>query len=353
MKEIRALTSLRGVAAMWVFLFHLDLKHPMFSPSLLAWVPIGRGYIAVDLFFVLSGFVMALSYRDSFLTRPFAAAYPAFLKRRVARIMPLNFVIVIILTLAVWLGGRAGDTFVTAQNPWAVLANLFLVQDWGLFSSIDKPAWSVSVEMAVYLAYPALLALAWSRRWWWLGLLAGVAALLWLALVGQGSVSQGLIIGDFIRGFAGFTFGLLCCRVFKSGGLPGRAGLLDLAFVMAFWAALIAFSADLPAILICPFLILSLAYERGIAARLLNLEPLHYLGRISYSIYLVHFAVLGGLNLLPIGSSGFYFAIAVVLTLTISAATYHLIERPARQWLSPKKLGERGNFYAAFPDNSR
>ena len=60
MKEIRALTSLRGVAAMWVFLFHLDLKRPMFPPGLLTWVPIGRGYIAVDLFFVLSGFVMML-----------------------------------------------------------------------------------------------------------------------------------------------------------------------------------------------------------------------------------------------------------------------------------------------------
>src|ERR1700709_576806 len=157
MKEVRALTSLRGVAAMWVFLFHLDLKRPMFPPGLLAWVPIGRGYIAVDLFFILSGFVMALSYRDSFLPQPLAVAYPAFLMRRVARIMPLNAVVVIVLALAVWLGGRAGDTFVTARNPWAVVANLLLVQDWGLYRSIDKPAWSVSVEMAVYLTYPALL----------------------------------------------------------------------------------------------------------------------------------------------------------------------------------------------------
>lgn len=337
MKEVRALTSLRGVAAMWVFLFHLDLKRPMFPPWLLAWVPIGRGYIAVDLFFVLSGFVMALTYRDSFLTRRFTAAYPDFLLRRVARIMPLNAVIVIVLTLAVWLGGRAGDTFVTARNLWAVIANLFLVQDWGLFRSIDKPAWSVSVEMAVYLAYPALLALAWSRRWWWLGLLAGVTALLWLALVGQGSVSKGLLIGDFIRGFAGFTFGLLCCRVFKYGGLPGSVGMLDLAFLAAFWAALVAFPADLPAILVCPFLILALAYERGPFVKLINLGPVHYVGQISYSIYLVHYAVLGGLNLLSIGSNGGYFVMALTLTLGISAMTFHWIERPARRWVAPRQ----------------
>ena len=333
MKEVRALTSLRGVAAMWVFLFHLDLKRPMFPPGFLAWVPIGRGYIAVDLFFVLSGFVMALTYRDSFQTRPFVVAYPDFLMRRVARVMPLNAVIVAVLAAAVWSGGRAGDTFATARNPWAIAANLFLVQDWGLFRSIDKPSWSVSVEMAVYLAYPVLLALAWSRRWWWAGLLTGLAALCWLASVGQGSVSQGLLVGDFIRGFAGFTFGLLCCRVFSGSGLPPRAGALDLLAVAALWATLLIFSDDLPAILVCPFLILFLAYENGLVARLLNLGPLHYLGLISYSIYLVHYAVLGGLNLLPIGSNGVYLAAALVLTLTISTATYYGVERPARRWI--------------------
>jgi peptidoglycan/LPS O-acetylase OafA/YrhL len=338
MKEVRALTSLRGVAAMWVFLFHLGTKRPMFPHGLLAWVPIGRGYIAVDLFFILSGFVMALTYRDSFLTRPFAVAYPDFLMRRVARVMPLNAVIVVILALAVWLGGRAGDTFAVAQNPWAVITNLFLVQDWGLFRSIDKPSWSVSVEMAVYLAYPALLVLAWSRRWWLAGVVASVAALFWLASVGQGSVSQGLLAGDFIRGFAGFTFGLLCCRVFRGSGLPLSAGMLDLAILAIFWAALIVFPADLPAILVCPFLILFLAYETGLFARFLHLGPLHYLGQISYSIYLVHYAVLGGLNLLPIGSNGVYFMAAVLLTLAISATTYHGIERPARRWIARYRI---------------
>jgi peptidoglycan/LPS O-acetylase OafA/YrhL len=337
MKEVRTLTSLRGVAAVWVFLFHLDLKRPMFPRSLLAWVPIGRGYIAVDLFFVLSGFVMALTYRDSFLMRPVRSAYPDFLLRRIARVMPLNAVIVAVLAAAVWLGGRAGDNFAAAQNSWAVVANLFLIQDWGLFRSIDKPSWSVSVEMAVYLAYPALLALAWSRRWWAAGLVAGVAALSWLAWTGQGSVSQGLLIGDFIRGFAGFTFGLLCCRLFEGGVLSAKAGRLDLAVAVLFWVALLAFPADLPAILVCPFLILCLAYERGLLAKFMNIAPVHYVGQISYSIYLIHYAVLGGLNLLSIASNAVYFGYAVILTLAVSAATYHGIERPARRWIAPRR----------------
>jgi peptidoglycan/LPS O-acetylase OafA/YrhL len=336
LKEVRALTSLRGVAALWVFLFHLDLKRPMFPAGLLAWAPIGRGYIAVDLFFVLSGFVMALTYRDGFLTRPFRSAYPDFLLRRVARVMPLNAVIVAVLAMAVWLGGQSEDNFATARNPWAVVANLFLIQDWGLFRSIDKPSWSVSVEMAVYLAYPALLSMAWSRRWWAAGLVAGIAALYCLASVGQGSVSQGLPIGDFIRGFAGFTFGLLCCRVFKDCGLPASTGRMDLAVAVIFLVVLLAFPSDLPAILFCPFLILCLAYERGLLAKLMNIAPVHYLGQISYSIYLIHYAVLGGLNFLPIASNGRYFGVAVTLTLAISAGTYHGIERPARRWIAPR-----------------
>src|SRR5262249_41915181 len=103
MKDIRALTSFRGVAALWVLLFHLELEGRVFPAALKEGLAVGRGYIAVDLFFVLSGFVMALTYTDSFRTRPFAAAYPDFLLRRVARVMPLNFAIVAVLVAIVWL----------------------------------------------------------------------------------------------------------------------------------------------------------------------------------------------------------------------------------------------------------
>ena len=335
MKEIRALTSLRGVAAIWVFLFHLDLERPLFPHVLRDGLAINRGTIAVDLFFVLSGFVLALTYRASFRTRPMRVAYPDFLLRRVARVMPLNAAIVAVLAAAVWLApARAGDSFAAALDPWAVIANLLLIQDWGIADSIDKPSWSVSVEMAVYLVYPLLLALAWSRRLWILAALAGVASLWWLAWVGQGSVSQGLVIGNFIRGFAGFMFGLLCFRAFSSGAVPSVVGRFDFVALLVFWSALLLSSSDLPPILACPAVILALAAERGPIARLLRLGPLHFLGQISYSVYLVHYCVLGGLNLLPIGSPRLYGAAALALTLAISTATYYGIERPARRWIA-------------------
>jgi peptidoglycan/LPS O-acetylase OafA/YrhL len=342
MAEIRALTSLRGVAAVWVFLFHLELMRPVFPAVLRQVLAIGRGYIAVDLFFALSGFVLALNYRDSFVTQPLRAAYPDFLMRRVARVMPLNAVIVAIIAVAVWLApGSAGDNFAVARGPGAVIANLLLVQDWGLAPSINKPAWSVSVEMAVYLAFPLLLALAWSRLLWIVAAVAGIGALWWVEWTGQGLISRGTVAGDLIRGFAGFTFGLLCFRAIAGKLVPPTIGRFDLGILAAFWAALLFAPGDLMPVLLCPAVVLSLALARGPAARLFALKPLHYLGEISYSVYLVHYCVLGCLNLLAIRSAGLYAAAALVLTLAISATTYRFIERPARRWIARNHRAEK------------
>lgn len=340
MTEIRSLTSLRGIAALWVFLFHLAAEQPDSFGGVARIFAIGRGYIAVDLFFVLSGFVMALTYRELFQRAPFAAAYPRFLWRRIARIMPLNAAIVLAIAAVIWaLPGDVPGNFGEAKRPWVVLANLFLVQDWGLAPSIDKPAWSVSVEMALYLIYPLLLALAWSRLLWIGAALIGGVSLAWLAGDGQGVVSQGLVSGDFIRGLAGFYFGLLCFRLFGATAVLRLAGKAELAIIAAFWALLLWSPSDLWPILLCPPLVFSLATERGFVGRLLAVRPLHYLGEISYSIYLTHDCVIAAVGALPIGSGALRAGATAALTLLLSSATYHWIERPARRW-----IGRQGRF---------
>jgi peptidoglycan/LPS O-acetylase OafA/YrhL len=114
--------------------------------------------------------------------------------------------------------------------------------------------------------------------------------------------------------------------------------VIDVTTLVAFSSALLFSPSDLLPILLCPALVLSLAFGRGPISRLLQLGPPHSLGQISYSVYLVHYCVLGGLNLLPIASSPLYAASAVALTLAISTATYHGIERPARRGIAQLTL---------------
>src|SRR5580698_4630391 len=98
MGEIKALTSLRGIAAMMVVMQHFSATAQEHSQSVIpSLVP--HGYIAVDLFFVLSGFIMAYTYLDDFRSRGWQA-FPTFIMKRVARIVPLNtFAVLLVLIL--------------------------------------------------------------------------------------------------------------------------------------------------------------------------------------------------------------------------------------------------------------
>jgi peptidoglycan/LPS O-acetylase OafA/YrhL len=348
MEEIRPLTSVRGVAALWVFLYHLAIALPKSPRFLTGAVLLGRGYLAVDLFFVLSGFVLALTYREMFQRSALATAYPDFLIRRIARIMPLNIAIVAAIAALVWLfpPQDPNEAFAQARHPGVLLANLLLIQDWGVAGSVVKPAWSVSVELAIYCIFPILLRLAWSRCWA-LPALAGSALLFWLSRMGQGQIDRGFLAdsfmglagGDFVRGLTGFYFGLLCFRAFQVPRWKAFAGRAALPVVVLFFALLTWSPGDLAPVLLCPALVLALAGNRGLLGRLLNARPLHYLGTISYSIYLTHYCVISAVSLLlgplDIASGG----LTILLTMLVSIAGYHLIERPARRWV--RRLGSR------------
>jgi len=96
--ELKSLTSLRGLAAMAVVLQHFSTTAQEYcSVAIPSLAP--HGYVAVDFFFVLSGFIMTYVYQDSFQKRGFHAYYP-FLVKRVARIVPLNVAVLAIIAIA-------------------------------------------------------------------------------------------------------------------------------------------------------------------------------------------------------------------------------------------------------------
>src|SRR4051794_32482617 len=140
--ELRALTSLRGIAAMAVVLQHFSAtaqEHCVVTiPSL---VP--HGYVAVDFFFVLSGFIMAYTYLASF-ERLGTAAYRPFLAKRFARIVPLNLAVLLVIGLlgagSVALAGV--NIFFQSKNlAYDFAANALMLQGLGIGTNLNGPSW--------------------------------------------------------------------------------------------------------------------------------------------------------------------------------------------------------------------
>src|ERR1051326_8086781 len=156
--EIRALTGLRGVAALLVALYHIN---PNWIAPTATGRFVGKGYLWVDLFFVLSGFLLAMNYARLFAGGWSLGAWLDFLLHRVARIYPL-YVAMVLASLAYSLALYGGVHAAAAPPPALTLsepardvaANLLMVQSWGVGKSIDGVAWSLSPEGAAYLMFP-------------------------------------------------------------------------------------------------------------------------------------------------------------------------------------------------------
>ena len=357
--EVRALTGLRGVAALMVAVYHIDPELRAYGAFGRA---IGRGYLWVDLFFVLSGFVLALNYGARFQSGWSAGSWRDFLLRRVARIYPL-YAVLLFGALAYMAMGW-GESFAMPLLPYPHLAhplaikaaNVVMIQSWGVGPSIDGTAWSLSAEWAAYVLFPLLTGLALFSR--------GRTALVLAALAATGIVATALLTGvdheahsgaldaydggtiePVLRCLSGFVLGLLMFRL-AQGGRVGAWLARDvvLAALLALTALGFAFAPDdLWIYPLFPALVLGLYGNRGTVGRLLGCGAIYWLGLVSYSIYLVHpYLVLPKRDLsdLLAGVVGntpadvLASAITFAAVLALSGASYHLIEEPGRRALN-------------------
>ncbi|HVY58490.1 MAG TPA: acyltransferase, partial [Xanthobacteraceae bacterium] len=162
--HLPSLTSLRGLAALWVVLFHYETQvfpnlHSEHYTQL-----IHRGYLAVDLFFLLSGFVLTHVYRETFSKHVGAESYRNFISARVARLYPAHLAVLLLFvttSLALHLSSPSSTSAMPLDGPRslvALVANLAMVQ--GLDASAlswNYPEWSISLEFIAYLGFPFLL----------------------------------------------------------------------------------------------------------------------------------------------------------------------------------------------------
>jgi len=302
-QEIVPLTSLRGIAAMAVVAMHFSAtmqenttrSFPSLAP---------HAELAVDVFFVLSGFIMAYTYLPSFVAGQGSGPYWRFLVKRAARILPLNVAVSVFLVLTALL-----SSFVFGLNPfphvkldsWAadLVTNALMLPGVGIGTSINWPAWSISVEFAAYLLFPIFLACIFgrSRAVFAISCLAALALLIGICLTNAQLSPDGLHNQpwpspwrDLARCCSEFVLGLAVYRVYQSRRFC--------RFFEADWMALIVSGAivgliltrkpDLFVLPFLPLLVLSLSLNNGWVARLMATRFLHFLGLISFSLYLVH-----------------------------------------------------------------
>lgn len=337
MTELRSLTSARGVAAWLVVLYHVRLSIAGLPAPVAAML--GKGYLAVDFFFLLSGFVIWLAWHER-LRDGGAAATIRFLQKRLARIWPLHAVMLAAaaaLALLLAATGRPDPAFPAAELP----LHLLLVQNWGLTSALrwNDPAWSISCELAAYLLFPLLAtAIDWRRLQTAALLAIATGLLLALHIAMRGEPKLGADIPQFglIRCLAEFTTGTIVAALWlriRVAWVP----LVAAALLLAAWAAGTPETLVVPATLAA--LLLALATHSAQRGRSGSIErTLHRLGEISYATYLSHFLLWKLFKLALVRDATavppLLIALYLVVVLAASAGLYRFVEKPAQRWIN-------------------
>jgi peptidoglycan/LPS O-acetylase OafA/YrhL len=351
--RIPALDGIRALAVLAVLAFHAHLR----------WAP--GGFLGVDTFFVLSGFVITRTMLDEHSRRG-TLDLARFWSRRLARLLPA--LLLVVAVVAAFAAGRDGSMR-AAFRADAVSALLyvsnwrFLAQGSGYFAATAEPSllqhtWSLAVEEQFYLAWPMAVALALRARRPRATLLVAAAggavasAILQIGLSLSGASATRLYFGSDVRAqslLIGATVAvLLPARTrLAAPGAPRLAvevlGLLGVAGTGLLWAradgsspwlyhggmttAAIATAAVIAATVLLP---------SGVVATVCNVAPLRWLGRISYGVYLWHWPVQLLVTRAATGwHGGPLLVLRFALTVAIAAASYNLLEVPVRMRSRP------------------
>ena len=306
------------------------------------------GHAAVDLFFCLSGFTLSYVYsREGF-------RFPSYLTARVARIYPLYFVTLIVGGVIYFLSPTINPPYPSLRAALSdFLLQALMLNSWPVIGSgvhWNFPAWSISVEWFCYiLLFPLLLRIQAPRsenfKLICLVALSATSACLFVAFLDERITTvDGYIPNQWsywvnlLRSVIGFTAGWITaasyakrdelyvlCTKFSSALWLCFAGILVLWYFEVMHAQLLVF--------LFPFMTLAATDPTSLSSRLLGSRPLHFLGLISYSIYMTH-ALVFALFILTFPNLGtwpiYIYGLLVGTAFTISIVSYFTIEVPAR-----------------------
>lgn len=343
--HLPALDGLRGVAILGVLLFHAG--------------HLGGGFLGVDLFFALSGYLITdLLLREIRVSG--TVSLPAFWGRRVRRLLPALVTLLVGVTVLTWaLGDVDLRRSALSDGPWvqANLVNWHLLGEsagyWeGLGASrVFGHLWSIAVEEQFYLVWPVLLLLVARRsrrvETWvaWTAVAVSVASLvLMLALVDPADTTR-VYTGTDTRAFSLMLGALVATEPVRRaverlvGRRAGVALTLLVAALAGLWwmadgeASWWLFQGGLFAhsLLAALVVVLCVRAPGSLPARALGWRPLRALGHISYSLYLWHWPVFLLLSEQRLGLTGWPHTVVVcAVSILLATLSTVLVENPVR-----------------------
>jgi len=366
-KHYPALTGLRFLAAFYVFAFHIHIRYPLNLPEFFTNL-LKFGAVGVTLFFVLSGFVLTMSYGQKteldyhFYVRRFARIYPVYLFS-------------LLSTLPIFLILPVGEQLQTFQFWLVLLLDIFLIQSYFYPVAMlwhGGASWSLSVEVFFYATFPFFLKMV--KR------LSTFKLYLWIVVFTILSIIPGLIAIAFPSEFiarhvytnpfsrlpefvVGMLFGMLCLQKPEPHPLTSKLqskfdlileqaiSSLQTAFILSLIILYLGTWATHPLLrgdyyithnffLVPMFgILIYLLTKKSLLSMLLSSKIMVFLGEISYSFYLNQVLVIFAFKywhdnvLINKWSSGTIFVVTFCLLLLLSTITYIFIEKPLRKMI--------------------
>jgi peptidoglycan/LPS O-acetylase OafA/YrhL len=362
---VASLTGLRGIAALFVFIFHysyfnpgirLDLSIPIIGKALQ--FPLAFGFAGVDLFFVLSGFLLALPFARATLSRCKHPPLTQYYKRRLLRVFPAYYAqLAIILIFGSW--------FITWQplNGISLLAHLFMFfnMGWDPVQPIVGIWWTLPVELSFYLILPFIASFMRPGRWIVFLLAAILLSMLYriwsvdhflAAPVGAVFLAASLLPGSLPEFLLGASAAMIVQKFDLQAIKRPTVWILDGIFLAGvilanvwFWSVMLPYGSIFwsghwsmvvaPIALGLPLsmIVISLYWGSRIGRLLFANPVVYFLGLISYSLYLWHFVVLQQAGVILgeayTGMQGLpKFLLTMSLVVLVSTISYFVFERP-------------------------
>ncbi|HWX29665.1 MAG TPA: acyltransferase [Steroidobacteraceae bacterium] len=374
--RLHSLDALRGIASLAVVCLHWQHLQLLATPNetttwppisgsvdhtlqplhVLLWPFYARGYVAVDAFFLISGFIFFWLYRDKLASRTMSISEFSFL--RFSRLYPLHFALLLVVaSLQICFVGLTGQPFIYPANDWPhFLMSLLFIQGTLANAAFNGPEWSLTIEIIMYAAFCVLARFGLLRR------IAGPAAVFVIGVI----VSK--LHYDLSRGICGFFAGGITYIAFTTIRRVPYVRKLIFALLFATslgWAVVIAdlyesgaISMELAKLLptakqtiliysvlygLFPMTILLFALHENVFGARYN--SIAWLGEISYSSYLLHFplqlvlanSVAYGIVDKETARSGPCMLLYFCVLIPLSIVVFRKFERPMqnalrRQW---------------------